>query len=49
MPRIGRLHIPEGYYHLIGRGLERRDIFRDDIGKNDFLDRLGKAVDSCEM
>ena len=49
MPRIGRLHIPGGYYHLMGRGLERRNILREEVDKRDFLERLGKALDSCEM
>lgn len=49
MPRIGRLHIPGGYYHLMGRGLERRNIFSDEADKRDFLCRLGKALDHNEM
>jgi putative transposase len=47
MPRIGRLHIPGGTYHLLGRGLERRNIFDDDSDKQEFLTRLGtNLVDS---
>ncbi|PCI77063.1 MAG: transposase [SAR86 cluster bacterium] len=49
MPRIGRLHIPGGYYHLMGRGLERRNIFREEVDKYDFLERFGKALDRNEM
>ncbi len=41
MPRTGRLHIPGGYYHLIGRGFERRFIFAENRDKEDFLSRLG--------
>ena len=33
MPRIGRLHLPGGVYHLMGRGLERRNIFREEVDK----------------
>lgn len=44
MPRVGRLHIPGGYYHVISRGLERRFIFETDVDKNDFLVRLGKGL-----
>ena len=44
MPRIGRLHIPGGCYHVMGRGLERRRIFNTDVDKEDFLDRLGEAL-----
>ena len=47
MPRIGRLHIPGGTYHLLGRGLEGRYIFDDDSDKQEFLTRLGtNLVDS---
>jgi len=41
MPRQGRLHVPGGLYHVIGRGLERRNIFSTDVDKIDFLARLG--------
>ena len=44
MPRTGRLHIPGGYYHVIGRGLERRRIFEKTIDKEDFLERLGVGL-----
>ena len=40
MPRTGRLHISNGVYHLIGRGLERRAIFAEDKDKREFLRRL---------
>jgi putative transposase len=45
MPRKGRLHIPGGYYHLMGRGLERRCIFSEPIDKADFLKRLGENLE----
>ena len=41
MPRRGRLNIPGGCYHVIGRGLERRYIFEDSVDKRDFLSRFG--------
>jgi len=41
MPRMGRLHIDGGYYHVIERGLERRRIFSGNDDKEDFLERLG--------
>lgn len=49
MPRTGRLHIPGGYYHVIGRGLERRFIFGDDADKKNFLSRLGNNLPRFEM
>lgn len=45
MPRIGRLHIDGGYYHVMGCGLERRRIFSSDDDKQDFLDRLGIGLE----
>jgi putative transposase len=44
MPRQGRLHIAGTYYHVFGRALERRDIFKSDIDKTDFLDRLARGL-----
>jgi len=44
MPRRGRLHIPGGCYHVIGRGLERRYIFADAADKRDFLSRFGLNI-----
>lgn len=38
---MGRLHVPGGCYHLIGRGLERLYIFDDTADKLNFLNRLG--------
>ncbi len=45
MPRTGRLHIPGGYYHIIGRGLERRHIFKQTADKADFLERVGIGLE----
>jgi REP element-mobilizing transposase RayT len=47
MPRLGRLHIPGGCYHVMGRGLERRRIFNADVDKQDFLFRLGEILERC--
>lgn len=43
------MHIPGGYYHVIGRGLERRRIFADDADKDNFLARLGEKLPRLEM
>jgi len=32
----------------MGRGLERRNIFKEDVDKRDFLERLGRALVRCE-
>ena len=48
MPRRGRLHITDGYYHVMGRGLERRRIFDHDVDKQDFLERLSEGLAETE-
>ena len=48
MPRRGRLHIPGGCYHIIGRGLERRFIFDAIEDKEEFLSRLGYNLNRCQ-
>lgn len=40
MPRDKRLQIVGGIYHVISRGIERRDIFIDDKDRNEFLIRI---------
>ena len=41
MARPVRILIPDGWYHVYGRGWERRAIFRDDGDRRRFLDLLG--------
>jgi REP-associated tyrosine transposase len=40
MPRQARLDAPGVLHHVIGRGIEHRDIFTDDIDRDDFISRL---------
>ena len=40
MARPIRIEIEDGWYHVISRGFERRDVFRDDSDRYDFLERL---------
>jgi REP element-mobilizing transposase RayT len=42
MARMARLEIPNGWYHVISRGHQRRAIFRDRRCYEDFLKRLGE-------
>ena len=49
MPRRGRLHIEGGYYHVIGRGLERRYIFSEAEDKENFLLRLGDNLERSHV
>lgn len=48
MPRQGRLHITGGYYHVLGRGLERRAIFSHKDDKVDFLARLDRCLEQTQ-
>lgn len=40
MPRTKRIISESGYYHVTMRGAGRRNIFEDDIDRNEFLKRL---------
>ena len=44
MPRKSRIDAPGALHHIIARGIERSDIFRDNTDRNNFLDRLGGIV-----
>ncbi len=45
MPRGPRLDAPGTLHHVIVRGIERRQIFRTDGDREDFLTRLGQVVE----
>jgi putative transposase len=44
MPRKARIDAPGALHHIIVRGIERRDIFKDQTDKINFLDRLELIV-----
>lgn len=44
MPRTARLDAPGVVHHIIVRGIEGRDIFRDDQDRERFLTRLGMLL-----
>jgi putative transposase len=44
MPRSGRLDAPGVLHHIMLRGIERRNIFRDSTDREEFLGRLAKLV-----
>ncbi len=50
MPRHKRLNFPGCIYHVITRGLERRDIFTDDYDRCEFINRLSLCLKdtSCQ-
>ena len=44
MPRKARIDAPGALHHVMGRGIEGRDIFEDIADREDFLDRLGTIL-----
>jgi len=46
MARPLRIEFEGGWYHVISRGIDRREIFRDDADRLDFLMRLFSLVQS---
>jgi len=44
MPRKARIDAPGALHHIICRGIERREIFRDDTDRNSFIERFGRLV-----
>ena len=46
MPRSARLDAPGVLHHVIIRGMERRNIFRCDSDREDFLKRLGDLLEA---
>ena len=47
MPRKARVDIPGQYYHVISRGIERREIFSEDVDYADFLERFEAWLKRC--
>jgi REP-associated tyrosine transposase len=45
MARQARIEYPGALYHAIPRGIERRDLFRDDTDRERYLSYLERAVD----
>jgi len=44
MPRLARLDAPGVLHHVMGRGIERREIFQNDTDRQDFVDRLNQLA-----
>jgi REP element-mobilizing transposase RayT len=49
MSRSLRVEVEGGWYLVISRGIERREIFRDDADRRDFLARLFALTESHEI
>ncbi len=44
MPRQARIDAPDALHHIMVRGIERREIFRDNKDKDGFVERLGDII-----
>ena len=44
MPRKGRLNIPGGIYHVMQRGMERTELFKDEGNREESLKRLSEGL-----
>ena len=44
MPRQSRIDAPGALHHVICRGIERREIFTDNVDRDDFVCRLGNIL-----
>ena len=44
MPRQSRIDKPGALHHIICRGIEQRDIFKDDKDRDNFVKRLGAIL-----
>ena len=49
MPRQSRLDAPGVLHHVMGRGIEKREIFYNDADRHDFIDRLAGLSDDGAM
>ena len=49
MPRLARLDAPGVLHHVMGRGTEKRKIFRNDRDRNDFIGRLSTLTPGGAM
>ena len=45
MPRLDRLDAPGVLHHVMGRGVEKNNIFLNKKDRNDFINRLSVLVD----
>lgn len=49
MPRLARLDAPQAVHHVIARGIDRAEIFRDDADCASFVDRLGRVTSDTSV
>ncbi|MGD9081601.1 MAG: transposase, partial [Desulfobacterales bacterium] len=44
MPRKARIDAPGALHHIIVRGIEKRNIFKDNADRQNFVQRLGNVL-----
>jgi len=49
MGREWRIEYEGGLYHVLSRGNERKNIFRDDRDRRTFLDVIGEMADQYDV
>ncbi|RZB34824.1 MAG: hypothetical protein SRB1_00592 [Desulfobacteraceae bacterium Eth-SRB1] len=49
MPRLARLDATEVLHHVMGRGIEKAEIFLNDTDRNDFINRLSALAQANAM
>jgi REP-associated tyrosine transposase len=49
MPRLARIDAPGVLHHVMGRGIERRKIFLNDVDRTDFINRLATLCQEGAM
>ena len=49
MPRQARLDAPGLLQHVMARGIERREIFKDDQDRQSFLERLAVILEETPL
>jgi len=48
MPRKARIDAPGALHHIIARGIERRNIFKDNADRQSFIERLGDILSDSQ-
>ncbi|MBI4669171.1 MAG: transposase [Elusimicrobia bacterium] len=49
MPRVARIDLPDSFYHIVSRGIERRKIFLNAADYADFCGRLAQVVPKYQI
>ena len=44
MPRKARIDAPDARHHIFARGIEKRNLFKDNSERQSFIERLGNVL-----